>query len=155
MFELFLTSCILHRRLCQLLKSNHKSQTGATRCFRRKPMIDRSFWELLHFGNVSIDAETQPQNSGADSRLFSPSHEGNLLSPWDQTKSTIMCLCVYKKHGCLWENKAAILHHCWKNPVFWRQCLEESDRMYYSTFRCHLGGFPGNTSLAINLLSYR
>lgn len=98
MFELLLTSCILHRRLCQVLKSNHKSQTGATRCFRRKPVIDRSFWELLHFGNVSIDAETQPQNPGADSRLFSPSHEGNLLSPWDQTKSTIMCLCVCIKN---------------------------------------------------------
>lgn len=34
-------------------------------------------------------------------------------------------------------------------------CLEEADSMHYSTFRCHLRVYPGNTALSISLLARR
>lgn len=47
-------------------------------------------------------------------------------------------------------------HHSWKKAcVLETLCLEETDSMHYSTFRCHLRVYPGNTALSISLLACR
>lgn len=66
------------------------------------------------------------------------------------------CLFVYRKHECWWQSKPVIRTIPEKKAcVLETLCLEETDSMHYSTFRCHLRVYPGNTALSISLLARR